>query len=79
MIKNQYSTIAILYNYTVLINYHQLFFLSSNSLTWILKLIIRVFLFLVFRVKTSILSVGQTMGKLNHGIKLNQNTTLKAN
>ena len=63
----------------VLLSYHQQFFPSFYGLTQILKLTITAFLSLTLRVKTSILSVRffTKMERLNHGIILNQNTTLK--
>ena len=61
--------------------YHQLLFPSFYGLTRKLKLTITVYLLLALRVKTSILSVSffTKMARLNDGIILNQNTTLKAN
>ena len=66
------------WNFLVL--YHQRFFPSFYGLTQTLKLTKRAFLSLALQVKTSILSVRffTKMARLNHGITLNQNTTLKA-
>ena len=53
--------------------YHQLFFPSFHGLTRILKLTVRVFLFLALRVKISIWSVKVfiAMARPNHGIVFN--------
>ena len=63
----------------VSLTFHQRFFPSFYDLTRTLKLTIRAYLSLVLRVKASILSVRffTKMARLNHGIILNQNTTLK--
>ena len=63
------------------LTYYQLFFPSFYGLIRKLKLTKRAFLFLALREKTSILSLKffMTMAKLNHGIILNQDTSLKAN
>ena len=52
-----------------------------HGLTRTLKLTLRAFLSLALCVKTSVLSVRifTKMASLNHGVILNQNTTLKAN
>lgn len=61
--------------------YLQLFFPSFYGLSLILKLAIKIFLFLVLRVKVSILLVRFfiTMARLNHGIALNLKIILKEN
>ena len=60
--------------------HHQRFVPNFYRLTWTLKLKIKVFLSLDLRVKTTILPVifFKEMARLNHGIILNQNGTLKA-
>ena len=64
---------------SVLLPYHQRFFPSFYGLTRILKLTIRAILSLTLRVKTSTLSVRffTKISRLNHGIILNQKTTVK--
>ena len=65
----------------VLLTYHQLFFPSFYGLARILKLTIRVFLFMALQVKGSTSSVRffMTTVRLDHGIILNQNATWNSN
>ena len=55
------------------LTYYQLFFPSFHGLTRILKLTVRVFLFVALRVKISIWSVKFfiAMARPNHGIVFN--------
>ena len=63
------------------LTYLQLFFPSFYGLSLILKLTIKIFLFLVLRIKISILLVRFfiTMARLNHGIALNLKIILTEN